>query len=373
MREYLRIIINILLPFVVIGLIVVLGWKLLLFFMPFAIGWLIAVIANPFVKFLEKKIKMARKHGSILLVIGVLAVTILAMYSCISWVVRELISFVRDLPSLLEAAQIEFNQILVRITPAFDLLPDALQMRINDLFANFGTIATDFVSQISLPTIEIAGDVVSRIPAIFVNVIVTILCSYFFLVDRDKISNQVKKWIPKPILHYSEILLNKIKILVSGYFMAQFRIMFVVFILLTIGYGILGVSYYGLVAFLTAFLDMLPVFGTGTILIPWAVLKVLAGEYYVAGGLVILYLVTQGVRQIIQPKIVGDTMGLNPLATLFFMYLGFKFSGIAGMILAVPIGLIFIELWRIGIFDQSVANAKLLEQKIQNFLREKNE
>ncbi len=108
-------------------------------------------------------------------------------------------------------------------------------------------------------------------------------------------------------------------------------------------------------------------FGTGTALGPWAVVKLLSGEYAFAAGLILLYLLTQVVRQVIQPKIVGDTMGLPPLTTLFLLYLGFKLRGIAGMILAVPVGLLAASLYRSGAFDAIVENGKSFVEEVQRF------
>ena len=94
--------------------------------------------------------------------------------------------------------------------------------------------------------------------------------------------------------------------------MAQFKIMAVVWLILTAGFFILGVSYGPLWALLIALLDFLPVFGTGTALIPWGIIKVLGGEYAFAAGLILIYVLTQVIRQLVQPKLVGDTVGLNP-------------------------------------------------------------
>ena len=103
-------------------------------------------------------------------------------------------------------------------------------------------------------------------------------------------------------------------------------------------------------------------------LIPWAVVKLFTGEYGYAVGLIVLYVLTQGIRQVIQPKIVGDSMGLPPLATLFFLYLGFKFRGIAGMIIAVPIGILFIRFYEYGAFDGLIRNVKLLAEEIRKLM-----
>ena len=124
---------------------------------------------------------------------------------------------------------------------------------------------------------------------------------------------------------------------------------------------------------LIAVLDFLPVFGTGTVLIPWAVIKVISGEYAFAAGLALIYVLTQVVRQIIQPKIVGASMGLPPLTTLILLFLGFKFRGIAGMILAVPIGMVVIKFYEYGAFDSLIANGKLLIKEIGKLMREDGE
>ncbi len=154
---------------------------------------------------------------------------------------------------------------------------------------------------------------------------------------------------------------------VGGYFKAQFKIMGVVYVILVVGLLIMRVGYAPLVAFAVAFLDALPFFGTGTVLIPWAVIKVLSSDYEIAAGLVILYAVTQIVRQVIQPKIVGDSIGMDPLPTLIFMYIGYKVSSVLGMIIAVPVGMILINLYKAGIFDNQIRCVKELVADINKF------
>lgn len=151
--------------------------------------------------------------------------------------------------------------------------------------------------------------------------------------------------------------------------MAQLKIMAVVWLILTAGFIVLGVGYGPLWAFLIAFLDFLPVFGTGTALLPWGLIKLLGGEYAFAAGLLLIYVLTQVTRQIVQPKLVGDSMGLPPLLTLFLLYLGFKTDGIAGMILAVPIGLLFVNLYHYGAFKGITDSLAVLAGDIERFRR----
>ena len=155
--------------------------------------------------------------------------------------------------------------------------------------------------------------------------------------------------------------------------MAQFRIMFVVAAILTVGFLVLQVPYSFLLALLISLLDFLPVFGTGTVQIPWGLIKLLSGEYYMAGGLILLYILSQFIRQAIQPKIVGDSMGLPPLMTLVLLYIGFKVSGLGGMILAVPVGLVFLNLYKYGIYDSMIDNLKIFVHDIEEFRKKREE
>lgn len=99
-------------------------------------------------------------------------------------------------------------------------------------------------------------------------------------------------------------------------------------------------------------------------MIPWAIYKFLVGDYKMVAALVILYGVTQLVRQLIQPKLVGDSMGLNPLYTLFLLYLGYRVGSVLGMIFAVPIGLILLNLYQAGAFDYILDDVKILAEGI---------
>ena len=134
----------------------------------------------------------------------------------------------------------------------------------------------------------------------------------------------------------------------------------VVFLILMVGLALLRINYFALIAFLIAFLDFLPFFGTGTAMIPWALYKFLVGDYKTAILLFVIYAVTQLVRQILQPKLVADSMGMNPLVTLLLLYVGYRVSSVLGLILSVPIGMVVINMYQAGAFDYIFDDARIL-------------
>lgn len=366
-RYCLRLLLNIVIPASGWILALFAGPWLLKFFMPFVIGLVIALIANPLVRFLERRLRLVRRHSSLLIVAAVLALVIGLIYLVISRTVRAARSFAEYLPQLYETAEAAVRQGLERLGGSMDFLPQSLQESWEALGSSLGDYLGLAVEKAAPPTVEAAGSVARVIPALLVYSVVTVLSAYFFIVERDRIAAFLRGHLPAGALRYQEYLKGELKRLVCGYFLAQLKIMGVVWLILTAGFFVLGVGYAPLWALLISLLDFLPVFGTGTVLIPWGIIVVLDGEYAFAAGLLLLYVLTQVTRQAVQPKLVGDSMGLNPFLTLLFLYLGFKAGGIAGMILAVPVGLFFLNLYHFGAFKGMTDSAAALIQEIQAF------
>lgn len=370
MKRCFRMILNIVIPLLGLCLVIFLGPRLLHFFMPFVVGWILALLANPLVRFLERRVKLVRRHGSMLIIIAALAIVIGLFYGAGLLVYREMGSFLADAPEIYQSVIAEIGDALQNGRKLAEYFPQNLQPPLLAFSDNLDGLFGKLVSRAAEPTVQIAGHVAKSIPNLLVNMVIITLSSYLFLADRESIMRWLKEHLPAFVFRYIEYMKRDAKGLIGGYFLAQFRIMCVVALILAAGFLVLGVRYGVLLAFLTAILDFLPIFGTGTVLFPWAVVKLFAGEYAYATGLILLYILTQVVRQIIQPKIVGESMGLPPLMTLFLLYLGFKLRGLTGMILAVPVGLVFINFYKYGAFDSMIRNFRMLMEAIQKFRRE---
>ena len=371
--HYARVLLNILIPAGGTLLACMVLPKFLRFFMPFVIGWIIAMIANPLVRFLESRLKVVRKHGSVLVVITVLALIIGGLYLLLSKLLSEASGLLQSLPQLWETFQIEVRNIGRQLENLFSFLPDQLGIQMKAVADNLDSYMGVLLQNVATPTVEAAGSVAKSLPSILVNTVVVILSYYFFIAERDTILNLWKQYMPENSKKHMSYMRRDAIRLIGGYFMAQFRIMFVVAAILTVGFLVLQVPYSFLLALLISLLDFLPVFGTGTVLIPWGLIKLLSGEYYMAGGLILLYILSQFIRQAIQPKIVGDSMGLPPLMTLVLLYIGFKVSGLGGMILAVPVGLVFLNLYKYGIYDSMIDNLKIFVHDIEEFRKKREE
>ena len=358
LKKYVKSMIVFLITLLAIILGILLGIRFLQFFMPFVIGWIIAMIANPLVRMLERRLKVARKHTSMVIIIGVLAVIIVAIYFLGVKIGEETRSFLEQAPEMYSEFREEFQDAGKNLESIISELPQNIQESLEEAQKDIGDITGQAVGKISQFTVDKAGTFARNIPGILISIIFSILSAYFFIADRDRILEFGRNHTPQIIQEKWRMMAESFKMVFGGYFKAQFKIMAVIGVILFIGMLILKVRFAILVAILVAFLDMLPFLGTGTVLIPWAVFKLLSGDIRYAVGLVILYLVTQLVRRIIEPKLVGDSIGMNPLATLIFMYIGYRVGGVLGMILAVPIGAIVLNFYKAGTFDRVINGFK---------------
>lgn len=363
-RPYWKVIVSLAFSLVTTVFFIVAGVKFLWFFMPFVIGWVIAFIVNPLVCWLEKRLKIVKKLGSALIIIAVLAAVVGLLYLGTSKIVQEIGSLINNFPEIYKEFEIGFQEIGNSLQGFFELLPEGMQRSWTAVLSNLNSRVGELIGKISEPTVTAAGNIAKRIPSILVSTIVMIVSAYFFIAQRDEVISWSKKITPKPVQERMTMITDNLKFAVGGYFKAQLKIMVVVGFILLIGFGIMKIHYAALLAILIALLDFLPFFGTGTALLPWAVYKLLAGNYKTAIMILALYGITQLVRQLIQPKLVGDGVGLNPLLTLVLLYIGYKVGSLLGMIFAVPVGLIVINMYKAGAFDYILDDVKILVRGI---------
>ncbi|MCC8127090.1 MAG: sporulation integral membrane protein YtvI [Clostridiales bacterium] len=370
-RRLIRILLNIAVPLLETAIFLYAAPRLLIFFLPFVIGWILAQLTNPLVKLMEKRLRIVRQHSSMMIIVLTLGLVIFLLYLLISWTVRQALELAGDLPAIYRAVSLEAKELFLRYNRLFNMLPLAVRQTLLQVTGDLGAAAGLLAEQIASPTVEVAGTVAKRIPDVLVYTVITILSAYFMIAGQEMMREftriQLTPYIPEGWKRCWLCTKEEWRRLVVGYFLAQAKIMVVVAIVLIAGFLILGVNYSVVLGILIAFLDFLPLFGTGTVLIPWAVWKVIAGEYTLAAGLALLYVLTQVIRQTIQPKIVGDTLGLSPMWTLLFLYLGYRWHGVSGMILAVPVGLLLLRLAEQGIFDEWVRSIRELMEMIREY------
>lgn len=339
--------------------------KAIRFFIPLVIGWLISLIANPIVKYFEKNFKVVRKHGSWLVIVLVLAAVISSCYFALTIVVNEALAFAVSVPEMYE----NFTDGLASIANSFSHLSPTLRNSVLDIISQLENSVGSIIGKLGTPMLDLAGNVAKNIPHLLVMLIFMFLSAYFFIADKEIINAGIRIILPSSFFERWKWIKDMFYRAVGGYFIAQFKIMGVIAVILWIGLIFLNVNYALLWAIIIAMLDFLPFFGTGFVIWPWSVYELLTGNYQMVVGLLCIYLVCLLVHQLLQPKFVGNTVGMDSFTTLICMYIGYRVSSVFGMILAVPIGIIIINLYKEGAFNSLLLDIKSMMVDFSNYLK----
>ena len=365
---YLKILLNLIIFVLGVLCLFLVVPKVLTFFAPFVIGWIIAMIANPLVRFMEKRIKIVRKHSSAIIIILVILAVVGVIYGLAYLLITQISSLVSDLPDMLLSVEQLFDNASERLMKIYEVLPISVQGLIDGAIQGIQKAMSGVISNIGANDLGgLAGTVAKNVVDFALKAVITILSAYFFIKEREELATVVKNSVPESIVRNYNIIVDNFKMAFGGYFKAQFKIMAILTVILFIGLEFMKVDYSFLFAFLIALLDFLPFFGAGAVLWPWAVIELFAGNIPRAICIMVIYLICQIVRQVLQPKMVGDSIGISPFGTLVFMFIGWQLYGAIGMILGIPIGMVVVKFYRLGMFDNMIKGFRLLIHDINEF------
>ena len=300
---------------------------------PFLIAWSVALAVRPLAKKLHKYIKIPER--ALRLIIALLLISLTAFLVFFS-AYRLLMQGWRILNNLSEGG-------------ALDTLIDAL-LNPESLLSRFlpqGVVesisgATDAAVKALLSTFaDFAAGFVSGVPRIFLFIIITLIAVVYFTLDLEGVNSFFGKKTPPRVLKSLLKLKNGFFTVGVRYVRAYLTVMLVVFSVSIIGLLLLGVEYAFLLAVIISALDILPAVGVGTVLVPWGIFEIATGSAGRGIGLIVLFLIVELVRQIVEPRVVGKNLGLHPLASLLLLWSAYSILGFLGIIF-VPVLVVII-------------------------------
>lgn len=333
-------------------------------FLPFILGYLFSLIINPLADKLQNKFKLPRGVSAILVIILTVGI-IGGIVSGVIWkIVEEMRSLYSQYPQIYKDTMIVWGNLSEKFSDFYLALPDAVQNMMDNLGKQFSVAIADFFQR--TPVVEKAGNFAKGLPGIFIGLIAFFLSLYFMVSDAKRIRAAIKKVVPQKITSKLYSIRTELKKYLGGYVKAQVIIMSIAFVVIFLGLSILDVNYALLIALVIAILDALPLFGSGAVLWPWAIIGLLNGSFKLGIGLIIIYLAIALVRQMIEPKIVSSNIGLHPVMTLMAMYIGYKTFSIGGLILGPITLMLIISFYKAGVFDPVIKLLKNIYSFVKN-------
>ena len=354
--------------FILIVLVILIALPYLtVYFFPFVIGYIIALLANPVVRFLEKTFRIKRKFGTVIVVLFTISIIIGLLYGIGLFVYSQIEGFRGMLPDLMDNFNNKFEITMQNLELFLSKLPIKFDLGIGEDYTNFNDMLADFGKSLAVPTVVIVKEMAKKLPTTVISIIMGILAAYFFIAEREYIPGLYEKVFSYKVRGRMKLVHDNVIGTILGYCKAQLKIEAIMYVILLIGLLILKVPYAPLIALGMAIVDILPFFGTAIILVPWAAIELLLGNYVMAIGLIAIWGIGQVIRQLIQPKILGDTVGLPAIPTLVLLYIGYKAMGMFGMIISIPVGMALIKLYEVGAFNTFIYSVKLLAKVLNGF------
>lgn len=313
--------------------------------LPFVIAFVIAYALQPAVRLLNERTGIKRRIISAILVVLVLLLCGYIVFLIAGRLINEVERFAYAV-SVNSGRYVEsFFDILDGIAAKLPFI-DAVGADLSDAVAGaVSSMVTEAASR--LPGF-IAG-IIGMLPSILLFTVILIMASYYFCADLEKGINDMKSIMSPRVV--STVSKFKERLTSSGlsYLRACLVILVITFAELLVGFLMLDIPYAFMLAFIIAAVDMLPILGAGTALIPWAIWLWITGDSYTAIGLLLINLTVTIVRRFIEPRIIGSGIGLSPLTTLFAMYLGFKLFGFTGLFFSPLVAVIVVQMLPEGI------------------------
>lgn len=299
--------------------------------LPFLLAGALVLSLQPLVNLLHRKFKIKRNPVSVALVLIVYIIVI----GITIWLARllyiQLTDFLTSLPTYFDTVSAQINAITNRIGSIMGKMPDIGNGWLKDMPT---TALKSAVEKLGVGATEIATNFAAGIPSFLLSMAVMIIASVYIAKDYSAFTEYMNSIIPEKIIekfnYIKDNVLRRIAKLLKGYLL----ILIITFFELVLGLSVLKVKYALIIALATALIDILPVVGLGAVLIPWAVFSALSGNPERAIGLAVLYILIATIRNVIDPKIIGDKLGIHPVFSLAITFLGLKLFGAVGVLLA---------------------------------------
>lgn len=297
--------------------------------MPFILAAIAASLLRAPISFFEKRLKLPKRLSALIVTLAFLLLLSALIFGAFALVFRQggalVLCIGDDIASLIRAVTMmaeDIGDVLLRFGIEFDgavprIITEALERAALDITSSFTSFATKRAS---------------AVPSLMMFLIVFIISCFYFCADNEKITSTILTLLPKRVRRLAATAKKEFDAAVKKYITSYLLIFFLTFGELFLGFTLIGVGYAPLLSVITAVIDILPVFGTGTVIIPLAIARALLGDMKMCFSLMILYAVITIIRQIAEPRIIGGGMGLHPALSLFLMYVGLKIFGIIGMI-----------------------------------------
>lgn len=302
--------------------------------LPFLLGGLLAMAAEPAAAFLCRRLKLPRFLAAGISVTAALGILLCLVVLAVSLAVRELGLLADILPDLGQTVSRGMDSLQSLLLALADRTPDWVAVPLNSSINNFFGSGSVLMERVISRVPAMASSALSHVPGSALTAGTAVISAYMLCARMPRLKAWFAARLRGGLCSWILPAWQRIRSAIGGWLKAQLKLSGVSFCVLLAGFLLLGIRYAPVWALGICLLDALPLLGTGAILLPWALVSLVQGSTAQAVGLAVLYAATALTRSVLEPRLVGRQLGLDPLLTLIALYAGFRLWGLAGMLLA---------------------------------------
>ena len=336
---------------------------------PFLLALLLAWILNPLIRSIQQRLGLSRRLLSLVLILMLLAIVGVALAVLGYNVVSEVISLANNWQGIWNGILSVLDSLGTWASGLFDHLPAGVESSVSGMLESLIGWVQSAVPSLLNRLMSGAGSVAFSVPSFAVSVVVFVMGSYFITADYPRLRDSFSRMLSPEVEEFLSQVKRTAMAGFGGYIRAQLILATVVFFILLAGFFLMGQPYAVLLAFLLAVLDFIPIVGSGTIMVPWAVICLFTGQFGTAVQLMAIWGVIAVFRQVAEPRIVGNQTGLSPILSLISIYVGMRLAGVAGMILGPVTTMVIINICKLGVLDGITADLRLAARDLSALLK----
>ena len=353
-KTYLRLIAEICIAIVSVAAVALLGGPVVGILLPFILAFIMAWMFNPVIAWLQRHMRLTRKLFSYILVLVFYALLFGLCLFFAGQLVSQAIDLARSVPTFIADLQGLYNELVTWLQEVLAKLPaeyagvgDEIFSLLNSAWEWLKTLLSGALSYV----MGISRNVALEVPSFVIFLTVLVLASCIITADFPNLRENIYNYLGVRGKNSVRLMGHSFRTAVFGYFRSQLIFALLDMAIILVAFFIIGVPYPLPIALVLAFLDFIPFFGAGTVLVPWGAICMVLGLFEMGAQLLLLYVILYIIRRIFEPRILGGATGFSSLQMLFSMYAGMRIAGVTGLIIAPIIWITFMNFIKTGILD----------------------
>ncbi|OQP06250.1 sporulation integral membrane protein YtvI [Geobacillus sp. 46C-IIa] len=323
---------------IIIALLLALGLWLLPYSVPLLLALATALLLEPSIRRLQESYQLKRAHAVTVIFSLFLVIVGFSLYFLIVILVQQVMALSQKLPYVLS----ETTKVLDHLIQTWQSYSSSIPQEIIDSLERGVNTVQQMLLSFATNLTQSLVHYIAAIPAFFIHFLVYLIALFLICLDLPQLKQGMSRYLSERTRQRLGMVVTQLSKAGIGFIKAQFLLSLITFFLALAGLLLLGVDYAALMALVIVVVDILPILGTGSVLVPWGIISIANGDNTLGIGLIVLFVVITVVRRIIEPKVFSTNLGISPLAALVSVYLGFQLLGFIGLFVG-PVVVILVE------------------------------